>query len=66
MAEPRRDHGSSSSRVPRKVKGEAPRLGREPVLLPPLLLVLVPMERSTMLEGGDWQSKLLPKASRLD
>ena len=39
------------------VKGEAPRLGRE---------LLLPMERSTMLQGGDDQSKLLPKASRLD
>ena len=67
LAEPRRDHKSSSSllhelvligRGDKSVKGEAPRLDRE--LLP------MPMERSTMLDGGDWQSKLLPKASRLD
>lgn len=58
LAEPRRDHESSSSRLLALVKGEeAPRLGRE--LLPT-------MERSTMVEGGDGQSKLLPKASRLD
>lgn len=61
-AEPRRDQESTASRLlmgrgrgDMKVKGEALRVGRD-----------VPMERSTMLEGGDWQSKLLPKASRLD
>ena len=68
LAEPRRDHESTSSsrlhelvligRGDKSVKGEAPRVGRE--LLP------MPMERSTMLDGGDGQSKLLPKASRLD
>lgn len=48
VAEPWRDHESTSSRLllmgrgDMKVKGEGAMVGRE-----------VPMERSTMLEGGD-------------
>jgi hypothetical protein len=60
----RRDHVSSWSRLllgrgEIKVKGEGPGLGPKPGR------ELV-MERSTMLEGGDGQSRLVPKASRLD
>ena len=67
LAEPRRGHKSSSSclhelvligRGYKSVKGEAPRLGREPLAMP--------IERPMMLDGGDGQSRLLPKASRLD